>query len=65
MIVQDTALDIHAFARTRDELLSDLTEQIEMLWREYAEADPTMLTEGAASLRRILHERLELVHDDS
>lgn len=61
LVIEDPLLDIHVFARTRDELLSDLVEQIEVLWLEYAEADTARLTEGASALSEILREQLELL----
>ncbi|HEX2210790.1 MAG TPA: hypothetical protein VHG93_24115 [Longimicrobium sp.] len=65
LVVRDPELDIHVFARTRAELLAELTDQIEMIWLEYAEADAGRLTEGAASLGRILRQRLVVQDDDA
>jgi hypothetical protein len=65
LLVHHPELDIHVFGRTRAELLTDLVEQIEMMWLEYAEADAARLTEGAAALGRRLRERLAVQEHDA
>lgn len=65
LVVRDPDLDIHVFAHTRAELLADLIEQIEMMWLEYAEAEGSLLTEGAAALGKTLRNRLVVQEDDA
>ncbi len=47
-------LHIDAFAFTRAKLVTEIAEQIGMLWQEYAKADPIDLTLGARELRERL-----------
>jgi hypothetical protein len=63
LVVHDAELDIHACGQTCADVLTDLVEQIEMMWLEYAEADEAQLTAGAASLGRLLRERLAVQGD--
>jgi hypothetical protein len=65
LVVHDAELDIHAYGQTCADVRSDLVEQIEMMWLEYAEADEAQLTPGAASLGRLLRERLAVQGDDA
>ncbi|HEY7770048.1 hypothetical protein [Longimicrobium sp.] len=65
LVVHDAELDIHAYGGTCADVLTDLIEQIEMMWLEYAEADEAQLTAGAASLGRLLRERLAVQGDDA
>jgi hypothetical protein len=65
LVVRDANLDIHVFGESRADLASELADQIELMWIEYAEADPSLLTAGAASLREKLRERLTLLGDGS
>ncbi|WP_331075036.1 hypothetical protein [Longimicrobium sp.] len=65
LVVHDAELDIHAYGQTCADVLTDLVEQIEMMWMEYAEADEAQLTAGAASLARLLRERLAVQGDDA
>lgn len=65
LVIEDDDLDVHVFAPTRDRLASELAEQIEMLWLEYAEAEAGTLTPGAGELGRALRRHLELVEHDA
>lgn len=65
LVVRDPELDMHVFAHTRADLLADLIEQLEMMWLEFAEADGTLLTEGAAALGETLRHRLVVQEDDA
>jgi hypothetical protein len=65
LVVHDAELDIHAYGRTCADVLTDLVEQIEMMWLEYAEADEAQLTAGAASLGRLLRQRLAVQGEDA
>lgn len=59
LCLQDDALDIDVMAPTREELLSELHEQIIMLWHEYALADDSMLTPSAQELKKTLLEHIK------
>ena len=52
--VMHTELGIDAFARTRDALVSELNEQIGMLWQEYALAEDGELDGMAIKLKQAL-----------
>lgn len=65
LVVHDAELDIHAYGETCADVLTDLVEQIEVMWLEYAEADEAQLTAGAASLSRLLRQRLAVQSDDA
>lgn len=65
LVAHDAELDIHAYGRTCTDVRTDLVEQIEMMWLEYAEADEAQLTAGAASLGRLLRQRLAVQGDDA
>jgi hypothetical protein len=65
LVIRDAELDVHAFGQTRAELAADLFEQLEVMWLEYAEADETGLTSGAASIGRTLRQRLAVQNDDA
>lgn len=43
--------DIMLYAQTRSEIETQVYEEIEMLWLEYAKLDPSILTDGAQKLR--------------
>lgn len=53
LVVQDEQLDLHAYAPNRAELIQEISEQIEMLWIEFAETSEE-LTPAAAALRERL-----------
>jgi hypothetical protein len=57
-VVTNDELGIDVFARTRDELSDELTEQLLFLWDTYAQEDPTRLSRGARRLREILLARV-------
>lgn len=52
--VMHTELGIDAFARTRDALVSELNEQIGMLWQEYALAEDDELDGMAIKMKQAL-----------
>jgi hypothetical protein len=52
--VENAALGIDAFARTREALVSELNEQIGMLWQEYALADNDSLDGEAIKMKQSL-----------
>jgi hypothetical protein len=54
-------LDIDVFARTRDELLEELNEQVVMLWIEYAKEDDRNLTASSRDLKQKLLVAIEEV----
>lgn len=55
--------DITLSAPTRAELEEMLAETLELLWREYAEEDPAILSPKAADLRTQLRARIATEHD--
>lgn len=61
-VVEDEVLDLHVYARTRSELISEIAEQMEFLWVEYVDTSDK-LTPGAADLARRLRLILEPVVD--
>ncbi len=61
-VVEDKQLDIHVYAPTRRELISQLVEQIEFLWLEYVDTFDE-LTPGAAELGHRLRQLLEYVEE--
>jgi hypothetical protein len=54
-------LDIDVFARTRDDLLDELNEQVVMLWTEYAKEDDRNLTASSRDLKQKLLAAIEEV----
>ena len=52
--LQDPELDIDVFAPTRAELLSELREQLAMLWTEYAREEDARLSNAARQLKQTL-----------
>jgi len=52
-------LGIDAYAMTREELEEALKEDIDVLWRNYARADPGILAEDARIVRRNLLNAIE------
>ena len=52
--VSDAELGIDAFAHTRDDLVNELSEQIGMLWLEYALAEDDALDGMAIRLKQAL-----------
>lgn len=51
-----SALGIETFAETRDELISAVIDEIQVLWREYAEAEDSDLAPDALSLKQSLQD---------
>jgi hypothetical protein len=47
---------VDAFAETRAELEAGIVDELQVLWREYAEADPDELAADAQELRKALRE---------
>lgn len=47
-------IGLDAFAATKDELAAEVRDQLAMLWKEYALADDTELTESARAVKRNL-----------
>jgi hypothetical protein len=62
MCLVDAALGIDVFASTREELVTLLQEELDVLWRNYArEDDDNALTPGAQRLKAALAEAIEEV----
>jgi hypothetical protein len=57
--IHDENLNIYVFAKTRDELLSDLYEQLFVLYTEYALASDNEITEEAKKLKQTLLKTLK------
>ena len=51
---QAESIGLDAFASTKAELASEVSKQLEMLWKEYALADDSELTESARKVKRNL-----------
>lgn len=58
LCVEDASLGISAFAPTRADLLSEVQDQLAMLWTEYALAADSELDEPARQLKQALRDRL-------
>lgn len=56
-------IGLDAFAETRAELAAEVTEQLAMLWKEYAMVDDAELTESARKVKRNLLATFEEVRD--
>jgi hypothetical protein len=54
MCVEDQVLGISTFAQTRAALLSELSEQLAMLWLEFAHADDSELDVPARLMKKAL-----------
>lgn len=63
LCTEDAALGISAFAPTRAGLLSEVQEQLAMLWQEYALAADSELDGPARQLKQALRDRLREVND--
>lgn len=59
LTVEEPALDINAFAYTRDALAEEITAQVFFLWDEYGQEDDSRLTDDAKNLARAVRERFE------
>lgn len=64
-LIEDPELDILVFAESREAVVTELQEQIAVLWIEYAEADEGDLTPSAVELRSTLLKHLELHGNDA
>lgn len=60
-VLDDPDLGIDVFARTRDELLDELAEQLMFQWDTYARESPDRLSRGARRLREALLARMREV----
>lgn len=58
-VVDDEALDLHAFAFTRDELADELVQHVFFAWDTYALESEDKLTGAAKNLRNALRTRLQ------
>lgn len=63
LCVEDQDLGILTFAQTRESLLSEISEQVAMLWREYALANDSELDEPARKMKIALLARFSEVID--
>jgi hypothetical protein len=61
LILRHDDLDIDVIALTREELLNELHEQIDVLWREYAKEEDARLTPAALVLKRRLLDAIQEV----
>jgi hypothetical protein len=61
LVIEYEPWGLVVFASTVAELADELSEQLSMLWIEYAAADESCLTASAKALKRRLLEDFELV----
>lgn len=61
-VLEYPPLRLHVHARTRSALVDELGGQMDFLWQEYADADPSTLAEDALQLREMLRERVSRQH---
>lgn len=59
--LRDETLDLFVYAQTREQLADELTEQLFMLWDEYAQESPDNLTPHAQQVRLELLRRVREV----
>lgn len=62
-VVEDASLDIHVFAYTREDLITELGRHVFYAWNTYAQATPSELTEAAQRLRETYRRRFREVGD--
>lgn len=62
-VIEDEEIGLDVFATTRDELVSELTGQLAVLWLEYAKEDDSLLTESAKALKYRLLEKFREVRN--
>jgi hypothetical protein len=63
MCVEDHVLGIDTFAQTREGLIAEVSEQVAMLWSEYAHAEDSELDGPARQLKQALLNRFSEVAD--
>jgi hypothetical protein len=63
--VEYAALGLNAFARTREELIDEVCEQIAFLWDAYAQADDSKLTPEAQQLKEALLKSVSVERQDA
>lgn len=63
LCIERDDLGIDVFAPTRNALLTELNEQLIMLWREYALAENDTLDTGARELKQALLATFAETHD--
>jgi hypothetical protein len=59
LIVEEPSIDLHAFARTREELEQEVSGQLLMLWDEYGKEKPEKLTKTALKVQEALKQRIK------
>lgn len=59
MILREESLGIDVVAATREELFQGLVDEIEILWRNYAQAPDTQLSPAASQLKQRLLDAIE------
>ena len=62
LIAEDININLYVFAYTREELISEINEQITMMWHAYAQAELEELSVEAQKLKTILLETLEEIN---
>lgn len=63
LCIERDELGINVFAPTRKALLTELNEQLIMLWREYVLAEDDTLDAGARQLKQALLAAFAEIHD--
>ncbi|ABB24718.1 hypothetical protein [Pelodictyon luteolum] len=59
LMLLDEQWNIEVIAATREQLLSELQEQVVANWIEYGKEDDAMLTEGARNVKRLMRDRIK------
>jgi hypothetical protein len=59
LVVEDNSIELHAFARTREELEQEVNGQLLMLWDEYGKEKSDKLTKAAQTLQGALTVRIK------
>jgi hypothetical protein len=65
LVIENDELNIHVFGNTREQLESELLEQLEFLWAEYVQENDDALTDDAIALRQALTDRIKRGSDDA
>lgn len=59
LVAEDKSIDLHAFARTREQLKHEVSSQLVMLWDEYGREKPARLTKAAQAVQAALKKRIK------
>lgn len=62
LIAEEKSIELHAFARTREDLEQEISSQLLMLWDEYGKERADKLTKAAQKLQEGLKNRIKEAH---